>query len=155
MKKCKPADLLISIIFAELTGALSGILAGDISGVYGELVQPPLSPPGWVFPLAWAVLYALMGISACLIKTSGEGDTRGALAVYYVQLFLNFMWSIVFFRFRLFWAAAILLFALLTAVLVMIVKFSRLRPAAGYLNILYVLWLCFAAYLNLGTAALN
>lgn len=155
MSKPKITDLLISVLIAELVGALSGVIAGDISGTYALLNKPPLSPPGWVFPVVWAVLYALMGISAYLIY-SAESPKKGcAFAIYAAQLFLNFTWSIVFFRFQAYGAAAAVLAALIIAVIIMIVCFARIRPAAAVINIPYLLWLLFAAYLNIATGLLN
>lgn len=155
MNKPKLTDLLISILTAELVGALSGVVAGDISGTYALLNKPPLSPPGWVFPVVWAVLYALMGISAYIVYNSNSSKKGCAFALYTAQLILNFTWSIVFFRFQAYGAAAAVLAALIIAVVLMIVCFARIRPAAGIINIPYLLWLLFAAYLNIATGLIN
>ena len=101
MKTKKVTELLIFIVATELVGALSGLLAGNSFSFYKELTKPPLSPPGWLFPVMWAILYALMGISAFMIYTSDAKERCKALVIYGTQLFVNFMWSIVFFRFRM------------------------------------------------------
>ena len=157
MKKNNLYDLLIYILSAELTGVLSSLFAGNYGDVYGSLEKPPLSPPAWIFPVVWIILYALMGISAYLIHRSDAEPVRvkSALRVYWLQLIVNFSWSIVFFRFQAFWAAFVVLIILIILVIVMIVKFAKIRPAAALVNIPYLLWLLFAAYLNLTTALLN
>lgn len=101
MKKPKITELLIFIVATELVGALSGLLAGNSFSFYKELIKPPLSPPGWLFPVMWAILYALMGISAFIIYTSNAKEKCPAFIIYGTQLFVNFMWSIVFFRFKM------------------------------------------------------
>lgn len=157
MKKIIWTELLIFIIGTELVGALSSLLSGNFSSFYSELNKPPLAPPGIVFPIVWAILYALMGISAYMVNTS-DADIkakRRALTLYAVQLFVNFMWSIVFFRFEQIGAAAAVLILLVILVAVMIFTFRRIRPLAGYLNIPYLLWVLFAAYLNIGFLLLN
>ncbi len=157
MKNIRWTELLSFIIGTELVGALSSLLSGNFSSFYGELVKPPLAPPGILFPIVWAILYALMGISAYMIYVSDAdmNAKRKALTLYAVQLFVNFMWSIVFFRFEQIGAAAAVLLLLVILVALMIVKFKRIRPLAGYLNLPYLLWTIFALYLNVGYLILN
>lgn len=157
MKKHDLSDILIFVLSAELVGALSALLSGGYSGFYDKFAPPPLLPPAWLFPVVWTILYALMGFSAYLVYSSGDDPDRikRALTIYWVQLAVNFSWSIVYFRFEALWAgfAVILLMIILTAA--MIRSFARIRKTAGILNIPYILWLCFAAYLNLATALIN
>lgn len=157
MKKIKWTDLFIFIVFAELTGAVSALLSGSFSAFYSELLQPPLSPPGAVFPVVWAILYALMGISAYLVWSSDTDELSRSLGLklYYTQLALNFSWSIIFFRFRALSIAVIVAALLLAVVGAMILVFSRIKSLAAKLNIPYFLWLCFALYLAVGVWALN
>lgn len=157
MNRFKFTDLFIFIVISELTGALSAILSEGSFSFYKELEQPPFSPPGWVFPVVWVVLYALMGISAYLIYSSGAENekVKKALIVYGAQLLVNFSWSILFFGLKLPLAAAIIIILLIGLVSAMIVLFCRIRPIAAYLNIPYILWLIFAAYLNIGVVLLN
>lgn len=157
MKNIRWTELLSFIIGTELVGALSSLLSGNFSSFYGELVKPPLAPPGILFPIVWAILYALMGISAYMIHASDADPNakRKALTLYAVQLFVNFMWSIVFFRFEQIGAAAAVLLLLVILVGLMIVKFKQIRPLAGYLNLPYLLWTIFALYLNVGFLVLN
>ena len=157
MKRNNLYDLLIFVLSAELAGVLSSLFAGDISAVYKTLEKPPLSPPDWVFSVVWIILYALMGISAYLVYRSDSEPVRvkSALRIYWLQLLVNFSWSIVFFRFQAFWAAFVVLIILLILVITMLVKFAKIRPEAALVNVPYLLWLLFAAYLNVTTALLN
>ena len=157
MKRNNLYDLLIFVLSAELAGVLSSLFAGDISAVYDTLEKPPLSPPAWIFPVVWIILYALMGISAFLVyRSDGEPvRVKSALRVYWLQLVVNFSWSIVFFRFQAFWTAFVVLIILLILVITMLVKFAKIRPSAALINVPYLLWLLFAGYLNVTTALLN
>lgn len=157
MKKIQITDLLIFIISAELTGALSALIVGDFSVMYNSLIKPPLSPPPIVFPVVWAVLYAIMGISAYLIYNAGvhKVKKKTALFVYFVQLFVNFMWSIIYFKFNSLIGGALLIVVLDILVILMIYLFKKIRPFAAYLNYPYFAWLIFATYLNFTTVFLN
>lgn len=157
MNKINKTDLLIYIISAELAGALSALFSGGFSGFYSELARPAFSPPAWLFPVVWTILYAVMGISAYMIHSS-EGDEDGrkkALAVYWIQLFVNFSWSIVFFRLRLLTASVAVIITLIILIMVMIKLFRDICPLAGKINIPYLIWVVFAAYLNIATAIIN
>ena len=157
MKKTKITDLLIFIVGTELVGVLSGIIAGNSFSFYKEIVRPPFSPPGWIFPIVWIILYALMGISAYFIYTSKATvrQKNFALAVYAIQLVVNFLWSIVFFRLEMVGLSVIIILLLLLLIVVMICVFYRIHPVAAYLNIPYLLWTAFASYLNIGVLILN
>lgn len=157
MKKINWTDLLISVVSAELVGAVSALFSGSFTSFYSQLAQPPLSPPAAVFPIVWAILYALMGISAYLIwKSCNSGQERStAIGLYIIQLALNFSWSIIFFRFRKLGLAVIAALLLFAAVFAMIMSFRKVRPLAAWLNVPYLLWLAFAVYLSAGTWVLN
>lgn len=157
MKKRPILTILVSIALAEGVGLLSALFAGNIGEVYRSLDQPPLSPPGWVFPVAWAILYALMGLASGLIFLN-NGDRRAreqALLYYGVQLALNFSWSIVFFRFRAFWPAVTVILVLDILVCITLRHFYRISKPAGWLLVPYLLWLLFATYLAVGVFILN
>ena len=98
MKKRSITEALIYIISAELAGVLSALLTGSFSDFYDKFKEPPLLPPAGLFPVVWTILYALMGISAYIV--SRYKNSEKALTVYWVQLAVNFLWSIVFFRFE-------------------------------------------------------
>lgn len=157
MKKHNISDMLIYIISAEIIGAVSALLAGNLSDFFDKYNEPPLLPPGWLFPVVWAILYAVMGYSAYLIHHSyaDPEQKKNALTIYWIQLALNFMWSIIFFRFERLWAAFAVIMALWVMIIVMILKFRKINPLAAYINIPYLLWVTFAAYLNLATAIVN
>ena len=137
-------------------GGLAALLSGGM-GSYSALNQPPLSPPGWVFPVVWTVLYLLMGEASYQVLTSGKDPAaiRRALIVYGVQLALNFVWPLLFFRGQLYLTAFFLLLALWGAILVTLILFSRIKERAGDLLLPYLLWVTFAGYLNLGVFLLN
>ena len=154
MKNFKWSDLFIFIISAELVGAVSALLSGGFTDLYGSLIQPPLSPPAILFPIVWTILYILMGVSYGMLKTRALADNEVNL-IYFVQLGVNLLWPIAFFvlQWRLFAFFWIILLDVL--VIAMIVKFYRRYKTAGYLQIPYLAWVLFASYLNLGVYILN
>ena len=137
-------------------GGLATLLSGGM-GNYRVMNQPPLSPPGWVFPIVWTVLYLLMGEASWRILTSGaEPDKiRKALIAYGVQLGLNFLWPIVFFGGQMYLTAFLILILLWVAIFITLRRFSAINETAGDLLIPYLLWVTFAGYLNLGVYLLN
>lgn len=151
--KWKP--LLISIVIALGAGALSAWLSGDNMSVYQTLKLPPLAPPGIVFPIVWTVLYILMGISAYLIYQSISENKKSALIVYVIQLFLNALWSPIFFRMEAYLFAFVWLVVLWVFILIMIIKFYPINKTAALLQIPYLLWVTFAGYLNFAIYLLN
>lgn len=157
MKKKNIADIIIFILSAELAGAASAAFSGSFTDFFDKYKEPPLLPPSWLFPVVWIILYALMGISAYLVYSSGEDSTaiKKALNIYWLQLALNFSWSIVFFRFELLWVAVAVILALLICIIIMITRFWKIRPSAALINIPYLLWVAFASYLNIAIAVIN
>jgi tryptophan-rich sensory protein len=154
--KIKWTDLIIWIVITELVGALSALISGgSFSAFYQALEKPPFAPPGWLFPVVWGILYALMGASAYLIQSSGDPRRKAALLIYGSQLFVNFLWSPVFFRLKSLGGAAFIVSVLLILIITMIVSFSRIRKAAAVLNIPYLLWAAYATYLTIGILVLQ
>lgn len=153
--KLKRKPLILSIALPLATGALSAFLTKEGMTIFQSTVkQPPLSPPNWLFPVVWTLLYLLMGIASYLVYTS-DCNRKAALSAYAIQLIFNFLWSIVFFnlkwyRFAFVWLLILWLFILLTAKL-----FFQCSKTAGYLLIPYLIWVAFAGYLNLGVSILN
>ncbi len=137
-------------------GGLAALLSGGM-GSYRVMNQPPLSPPGWVFPIVWTALYLLMGEASWRVLTSGaEPDKiRKALIAYGVQLGLNFLWPIVFFGGQMYLTAFLILILLWVAIFITLRRFSAINETAGDLLIPYLLWVTFAGYLNLGVYLLN
>lgn len=146
---------LISILIPLAVGGISALLGMNGMAEYRQLVKPPLAPPGFVFPIVWTILFIFMGISSALIFGSRKPERGGALAVYALQLLVNFFWTIFFFRYH--WRLFSFFWIILLIVLVffMIRHFRRINPLAGNLQIPYLLWLIFAAYLNLGVFFFN
>ena len=137
-------------------GGLATLLSGGMAS-YGNMAQPPLSPPGWVFPVVWTLLYLAMGYASYRVYSRGAepGLVRSSLIAYGIQLFLNFLWPIVFFRFEAFLAAFVVLLALWIAIVITMWQFYKSDERAGDLFIPYLLWVTFAGYLNLGVYLLN
>lgn len=148
--------LLLCLGIPLAVGGLSALISGGMSD-YDQLIQPPLSPPGWVFPVMWSILYLLMGYASYRILTSGKdpAEIRKALIVYGIQLVLNFLWSPVFFGLQWRLVAFVILVALWIAILLTVRAFSRIDERAGDLLLPYLLWVTFAGYLNLGVYLLN
>ena len=155
MKRINLKSLLVSIAISLGTGGLAALLTGAGSDFYSSLNKPALAPPAWLFPVVWTVLYILMGVSAYLVYESVCRSKRRALAVYAAQLAVNFVWSLVFFNAEAFLAAFILIIVLWVLIISMIAAFHRCSPAAAYLQIPYLLWVTFAAYLTWSVYSLN
>lgn len=157
MNRTKIKTYLLWILLAEAVGGLAGWLTREDVKIYTDsIAQPPLSPPPLVFPVAWTILYALMGIGAARVSLAPDGPQRSrALAVFGLQLGMNFLWSILFFKFQRFGLALVWLIALWGAILWMASAFSRVDKAAARLQIPYLVWVAFAGYLNLGVWVLN
>ncbi len=136
-------------------GGLSALLSRGGMEVFSHLKKPTFAPPGWVFPAAWTLLYILMAISAAMIAGERTKESRDALFTYWAQLFVNFWWSIFFFAWGLRLTAFFWLLLLLALAAAMAVRFGKIRPIAGKLNIPYLLWLVFAGVLNISIYILN
>lgn len=144
---------VISIAVPLGLGALVGFITSG-SMDYETLKQPPLSPPSFLFPIVWTILYALMGISFAILKDKGVADSNVSW-IYYVQLFVNLLWPILFFNLKWRLLAFIWIIILDVLVAVMISRFYRKDKTAGLLQIPYLVWVLFASYLNLGLYLLN
>lgn len=136
-------------------GGLSALLSMEGMRENAALPQPALQPPPWVFTVAWTVLYLLMGIGAGLVWNASPRGYKDALIPFFAQLFLNFLWSPLFFTWKLRLAAFFVLLGMLAFAIWMAIAFQRVRKPAGTLQIPYLLWLCFAAYLNLAAFLIN
>ncbi len=136
-------------------GGLSALLSMNGIRENTTMPQPALQPPPWVFLTAWTILYLLMGIGAGLVWNAVPRGWKDALIPFFAQLFLNFLWSPLFFVWKLRLAAFFVLLGMLGLAIWMTVAFYRVRKWAGYLQIPYLFWLCFAAYLNFATYLIN
>ncbi len=149
---------VISILIPLAVGALAAFLTRDNMMLYDEIIQPPLAPPAIVFPIVWTILYTLMGIGCARVylqKDVMQNAVSKALNVYALQLAFNFCWSLIFFNLRAFFGAFVWLIVLWLLVAVMLIRFNRVDKAAAIINIPYLVWLTFAAYLNLAIVILN
>lgn len=154
--KNKRLQLIFCLALPLAVGGLAVLVSGG-SDLYNQLIQPPLSPPGWVFPVMWTALYFLMGYASYLVWTSGmeKAVVYPALGAYLVQLFFNFLWPVVFFGLVRFAAAFLVLVLLWIGIFITIRRFFPISPLAGKLLIPYLIWVSFAGYLNAGVWLLN
>ena len=157
MKKSTWKTYIFWILLTEAVGALSGWLTRSATKSYTDtIIQPPLSPPAIVFPIVWGILFALMGIGAARIYLAPASGARSrSLLLFFLQLLFNFFWSIIFFNFQAFGFALIWLVILWVLILLMILSFRKVDKLAAWLQIPYLLWVTFAAYLNFGVWLLN
>ncbi|HSQ89045.1 TspO/MBR family protein [Romboutsia sp.] len=144
-------SVLIPLIVGYASSFISQLLAGvEISTYYSQLIKPGFAPPSFIFPIVWTILYILMGISAYKIMKKGYElqKVKDAMFYYWLQLALNFMWSILFFGMDLRFTALVTLVVLFIVVVVMVIKFAKIDKKAAYLNIPYIIWLLYALALN-------
>lgn len=149
MNRSKAKTYGISVAAALITGVLSALFT--VMGIekYAAAEKPALTPPDIVFPIVWTVLFTLMGISSARIWIASEKRQRnGGLLLYILQLSANFIWSIIFFNFQAYGFAFFWIILLWLLILLMIISFSKTDKLAAYLQIPYLLWVSFAAYLN-------
>lgn len=146
--------LIVCVAIPLAAGALSALLSGGGMETFKSLEKPPLSPPGWLFPIVWSVLYILMGIASYLVLESKNPSPTG-LFFYALQLIFNFFWSILFFSRQMYLFAFVWLVILWLLILLTTVSFFKSSKTAGYLMIPYLIWVAFAGYLNYGIYLLN
>ena len=138
--------LLICIAIPLVIGGISAFLTRGNMQTFSTLNKPALSPPGWLFPIVWTILYILMGIASYLVLISKKTSTN-AFTLYSIQLIFNFFWSIIFFNLSLYLFAFVWLVALWILILKTTILFYQIEKPAGYLMIPYLLWVTFAGYL--------
>ena len=143
-------------------GFLVSLLTRNAMDQFGMLKQPALAPPAWLFPVAWTILYVLMGVASYLIfagmmrrKKSERKVGVVALVIYGVQLLFNFIWTPIFFNAGLYWVAFAVLAVMWVLEIVVLILTFRISRAAFWCLIPYILWTSFAAYLNISIALLN
>lgn len=156
--KRKFTPYIIAVAIAMGVGFLSTFFTRNNMNIYDDIIVPPLAPPMFLFPIVWTILYFLMGISSGGIAKYNDvrkEEVFDALFAYAIQLFLNFFWSILFFNMRAFLFSFVWLIVLWFAIIWMIVKFYKINPKAAFLQIPYLVWVTFAAYLNFAIYWLN
>lgn len=158
MQENRTLNIAITVLCVAtplVVGIISAGLAGDQMKKFGELNQPPLSPPAWLFPVAWTILYILMGIVLLMIVKSEHEYKIGALAMFFSQMIMNFLWSPVFFVRREYVGALVILVLMLITTVILAAIMWRINELGTALLIPYILWMCFATYLNAGVGMLN
>ena len=148
---------MIKRIIYSLLPIIGGAIVGLITSGYmdyNDIVKPPLSPPGIVFPIVWTILYILMGISY-FIATKDNNDSKELDQIYLLQLLVNFLWPIIFFVLKMYFTAFLWIILLIILVIVMIKELLKVNKVSSYLQIPYLIWLLFATYLNFGITLLN
>lgn len=146
--------LLICIAIPILTGLAASFLTRENMSLFDSVRKPPLAPPAWLFPVAWTILYVLMGIASYLVLLSCKPDCT-SLIIYVVQLAFNFAWSLFFFNLKLYLFSFLWLILLWLLILTTILLFRKTSKTAAYLMIPYLVWVTFAGYLNFGIFLLN
>lgn len=152
--KLPSKKLILCLSLPLLIGILSALFTRSGMNTFFLIRKPFFAPPGWLFPIVWALLYLLMGLASYLISVS-PGNSDNAIAVYAAQLFFNFFWSILFFVFRQFLLSFFWLLLLWVLIFRTIKLFSRLSKTAALLLIPYLLWVSFAGLLNFSIYLLN
>lgn len=154
--KTKP--YIYSLALTLAVGGLSALLTAGNMNIYEKVTMPPLSPPSWLFPVVWTILYILMAVSFARVYIKRKNSPRmrrNAVGIYALNLFFNFLWSILFFNCGAYLFSFIWLLALWIIILIMFLNFYRTDKTAGFLLLPYILWVTFAGYLNLAIYVLN
>ena len=151
-KKINFKKLFLIIFLTILVGSFFSFFVS--MDFYKDLVKPPLSPPGIVFPIAWVILDILMSISLYIVTNDDEDHTK-YYAIYIGQLIVNSLWTLIFFGFKFYLFGFIWVLFLIVLVLIMTYMFFKKNKVAAYLLIPYILWLIFASYLNIQIYLLN
>ena len=150
MNKSKIKPYAVSILLTLAVGGLSGFLTSMGMDSFDALTKPPLTPPSFLFPIVWTVLFILMGVGAARIFMTEPTAARNRdLIVYVVQLAVNFFWSIIFFNLQAYAFDFFWLILLWVLILTMIYLFCKVDKPAALIQIPYAIWVTFAGYLNL------
>lgn len=147
------AKRIIFSLLPIIGGALIGMLTSGAMD-YKNIIKPPLSPPGYIFPIVWTILYILMGVSY-LIATKDKEDDKELNQIYLLQLFVNLLWPVIFFVLEMYFTSFLWIILLIILVIAMIKELYSKSKVSAYLQIPYLLWLLFATYLNIGVFLLN
>lgn len=149
----KLSKKLLYILTPLIGGSIVGLIINK-SIDYNYLVNPPLSPPSYLFPIVWSILYLLIGISYYIYRKNNN-DNPSTIKLYYIQLILNYLWSIIFFTLKLRTLAVIWIIVLAITIIYLMIRFYKEERTSFYLFIPYILWVLFATYLNIGIVVLN
>lgn len=151
--------LIIAIIIPLLVGAISGFFTSEsVNGWFTYLVKPSFNPPNWIFAPVWTTLYILMGIAHYLVWNNPDKESqvkRTAIIFYFIQLSLNFLWSLLFFNLHQPGWAFIDILLMFGMILLTIIWFRKISAVAAWLMVPYLCWVGFAAILNYSIWTLN
>ena len=140
---CVPAVLLLGFVSGR------SVPVGDESGWYVALDKPAFTPPGWAFPVAWTLLYILLGLALAMVfNARGARGRAVAVALFAGQLLLNLAWTPVFFGAHRVRLALLVIAGMIGLTIGTMGAFRRVRPRAAALMVPYLLWILFAAALN-------
>ena len=145
-------SLLLCIVITFFIGSFFALFIGSNS--YSDL-NKAIDVPGYIFSIVWSILYLLMGISLYIIYESYGYNKKSAIKIYFLQLLVNSLWTLIFFEFKLYLLGFIWILLLIVLVIIMIIKFYNINKLAGLMNIPYLFWLIFAGFLNLSIVILN
>lgn len=145
--------LILYIIITFLIGSIFAIFVNNV-GFYNSL-NKLIDVPSIVFPIVWSILYLLMAISFYIITESNDANKNDAIKLYFIQLFVNSLWTLIFFGFKLYTLSFIWIVGLIILVIIMIIRFYKINKTAAFLNIPYLLWLIFASILSFSIIILN
>lgn len=151
------AKLIAAILLCEGAGIIGSIFTiPSVTGWYTTLIKPPFNPPNWLFGPVWTILYLLMGISLYLVWLSKKSAVKKeALQIFFAQLILNSLWSIVFFGARSLLGGLVIIIGMWVLIYLTIKKFAKINKTASYLLYPYLAWVSFASVLNLAIVFLN
>ena len=155
IRTIKLKKLLLYVAVTFVFGIIGALLGGGTGQIYTLLNKPPFSPPGIVFPIVWSILYLLMGLAAYFLSNERNAQTSDLLKLYWIQLILNALWPLVFWRLEAYILAALIIVVILILVSVITFGAYKINKLSAYLFIPYIIWLLFALYLNIGIAVLN
>ncbi len=150
--------VIIGAVIILICGAISALIAGPTT-LYRELERPPFSPPAFIFPIVWTILYALIGGAAgavaCVCDRACEADKYKGLLFFVIMMVFNFIWSPLFFGAGAYFAAFCAIIMMIILTFFTVIFFSRIYKVAAAVMVIYLAWLFYAAYLNLGIIILN
>ena len=147
---------LLSVLICLLAGFIGSFFTvTSADSWYSGINKPSFNPPNWVFGPVWTILYTLMGISLFLLWESKSRHKKGVLIIFFTQLVLNSLWSILFFGLQSPLFAFLEIIVLWTAIIATVLRAYRISKAAAYLLMPYIFWVSFAAVLNFSIYLLN
>lgn len=147
----------LCVLIPLAVGSIAALITRDGMRIYQVMEMPFLAPPAWLFPIVWTLLYMLMGLSSywIMISDAEQKDKEKAILLYEYQLAVNFLWPSFFFSFQWYLFAFFWIILLWILVFLMIFSFWKIEKRAAFVNLPYLVWLSFAAYLNLAVWWLN